>query len=188
VSTLVDKLFAVHDSLTDAGLAHAFGGAIALAFCTKEPRGTRDLDVNIFAAQTEAESALEALPDQVRVTPEDVRATLRDGQRRLWWGETPVDVFLNTHAVHEKVERGVVWVPLSGRQVPIVDCASLAVFKALLGRTKDWADLEGVAEAAPRDIEAAATTTAELVGADDPAVGRLESLLRPEAAGDDLSA
>lgn len=178
MSTLVEKLFAVHDSLTEAGLAHAFGGAIALAYCTAEPRGTRDLDVNIFAEQSRAESALAALPDQIAVAREDVEATVRDGQRRLWWEDTPVDVFLNTHAVHERVAAGVVWVPLSGREVPVVDCASLAVFKALLGRTKDWADLEGIAEAAPGAIEAAGETVTELVGPDDPAGARLKSLVR----------
>lgn len=176
MSSLVEKLFAVHESLAEAGLAHAFGGAIALAYCTREPRGTRDLDVNIFTPQDCAEAALDALPDQVVVSAEDVAATLRDGQRRLWWQETPIDVFLNTHAVHEGVARGVVWVPLAGREVPIVDCASLAVFKALLGRTKDWADLEGIAETTPRDIDAAAATVAGLLGSDDPAVRRLESL------------
>jgi hypothetical protein len=177
MSTLVEKLFAIHDALTEAALAHAFGGAIALAYCTKEPRGTRDLDVNIFTEQAQAEDALTALPAEVAVSAEDVEATRREGQRRLWWEDTPVDVFLNSHAVHRQVEGGVVWVPLSGRQVPVVDCASLAVFKSLLGRTKDWADLEAVAEATPADIEAAAAAVADLVGPDDPAVGRLESLL-----------
>src|SRR6476469_3432695 len=99
MSSLVEKLFVIHDALTDAGLAHAFGGAIALAYCTREPRGTRDLDVNIFAEQGEAKDALGALPAQVSVTRADVEATIADGQRRLWWDETPIDVFLNTHDI-----------------------------------------------------------------------------------------
>jgi hypothetical protein len=55
----------------------------------------------------------------------------------------------------------------------------LVIFKAFLDRTKDWADLEAVAQATPEDIEEAAAKIVELVGADDPAVGRLESLARP---------
>jgi hypothetical protein len=70
----------------------------------------------------------------------------------------------------------VVWVPLADRQVPMVDCSSLAVFKALLDRTKDWADMEAIAEASPGDVAAAAETVAALVGPDDPVVRRLESL------------
>ena len=48
MSELVDKLFAIHDSLTEAGFAHAFGGAIASPTASRSRRGTRDLDVNIF--------------------------------------------------------------------------------------------------------------------------------------------
>jgi hypothetical protein len=177
VSSLVEKLFAVHDSLTAAGLSHAFGGAIALAYCTAEPRGTRDLDVNIFADSEQAETALAALPAGVEVSAADVEAALGEGQRRLWWDETPIDVFLDTHEIHKRMAGRVVWVPLAGRQVPMVDCASLAVFKALLDRTKDWADMEAMADAAPAEMRVAAETIAELLGDDAPAVRRLEGLL-----------
>jgi hypothetical protein len=181
VSELVDKLFAVHDALTAGGLAHAFGGAIALAYCTEEPRGTRDLDVNIFNEAGNAEAALAALPGEVAVSPKDVETVARDGQARLWWDDTPIDVFLNNLPLHEAVANGVVWVPLAGRDIPVLDCASLVVFKAFFDRTKDWADIEAVAERSPGDIETAAATLAELVGRDDPAYVRLSSL--PESSG-----
>jgi hypothetical protein len=183
VSELVDKLFAVHDSLAAGGLAHAFGGAIALAYCTEEPRGTRDLDVNIFTKAANAEAALAALPDEVEISPEDIEVVARDGQARLWWDDTPVDVFLNCLPLHDAVANGVVWVPLAGRDIPVLDCASLVVFKAFFDRTKDWADIEAVAERSPGDIEAAASTLAELVGRDDPAYARLSSLPESSAPG-----
>jgi hypothetical protein len=179
VSKLVEKLFAIHDSLTEAGFAHAFGGAIALAYCVEEPRGTRDLDVNIFVDASEAERVLAALPGGVRVRGKDVAQVERDGQARLDWDGTPIDVFLNNVPLHEAVASAIVWVPLEGREAPVLDCASLVIFKAFFDRTKDWADLEAVAQAAPDDIEAAATTISELVGPDDPAVRRLETLLGP---------
>jgi len=179
VSKLVDKLFAIHDSLTEGGFAHAFGGAIALAYCVEEPRGTRDLDVNIFVGASEAQRVLTALPDGIRVRNKDVALVERDGQARLDWDGTPIDVFLNNMPLHEAVASAVVWVPLGGRQAPVLDCASLVIFKAFFDRTRDWADLEAVAEATPGDIEVAAAKIAELVGADDPAIGRLESLSRP---------
>jgi hypothetical protein len=176
MSELVEKLFAVHDSLTAASLSHAFGGAIALAYCVEEPRGTRDLDVNIFTDAANARVALGALPDGVRVAGEDIDAVVRDGQTRLWWDGTPIDVFLDKLPLHEAVAAGIVWVPLAGREVPVLDCASLTVFKALFDRTKDWADLEAIARSTPEHIEKAAATIADLVGHEDPAYLRLKGL------------
>jgi hypothetical protein len=177
MSELVEKLFAIHDSLTEAGVAHAFGGAIALAYCVEEPRGTRDLDVNIFVDASKAEAILASLPKGVRIRKRDIAKVKRDGQARLDWEGTPIDVFLSNVPLHDAVAAAVAWVPLAGRDVPVLDCASLAIFKAFFDRTKDWADLEAIAQATPEDIDAAATTIAELVGPDDPAVGRLESLI-----------
>lgn len=176
MSELVEKLFTIHDSLAEAGLAHAFGGAIALAYCVEEPRGTRDLDVNIFIDASKAESVLASLPRGVRVRKKDVAKVKRDGQARLDWDGTPIDVFLNNIPLHEAVASSVVWVRLEGREVPVLDCASLVIFKAFFDRTKDWADIEAVAIATPEDIEGAATTIADLLGEDDPAVEKLKSL------------
>lgn len=176
MSKLVEKLFAIHDSLKAASLAHAFGGAIALAYCTEEPRGTRDLDVNIFTDSSHAKTALAALPAPVSVTAQDVRTVERDGQTRLWWGDTPVDVFLNNHPLHEAIAAGVTWVPLAGREIPVLDCASLVILKALFNRTKDWADIEAVAQRSPDHVAQAASTIAELLGAEDPTFDRLQSL------------
>ena len=176
MSELVDKLFAIHDALTAASLPHAFGGAIALAYCVEEPRGTRDLDVNVFVDAGDAAKVLAALPDGVRVDEADVAKVERDGQTRLFWEGVPVDVFLNNLPLHAVVGNAVVWVPLTGRQVPMLDCASLVIFKSFFDRTKDWADIEAIAMATPEDIESAATTLAKLAGEDDPAYRRLASL------------
>ncbi|HEX3735198.1 MAG TPA: hypothetical protein VHU86_08585 [Solirubrobacterales bacterium] len=176
MSELVDKLFAIHDALEARSLPHAFGGAIALAYCVEEPRGTRDLDVNIFCDAAAAAKVLDALPEGVRVTAEDVRRVERDGQARLDWDGVPIDVFLNNLPLHEAVSAAVVWVPLEGRKAPVIDCASLVVFKAFFSRTKDWADIEAVALAAPEDIEAAARTLADLVGEEDEGFLRLDSI------------
>lgn len=176
MSELVEKLFTIHDSLAEAGLAHAFGGAIALAYCVEEPRGTRDLDVNIFIDASKAESVLASLPPGVRIRRKDIAKVKRDGQARLDWDGTPIDVFLNNIPLHDAVASSVVWVQLQGREIPVLDCASLVIFKAFFDRTKDWADIEAVAIATPEDIEGAAATIADLVGEDDPAVEKLKSL------------
>jgi hypothetical protein len=183
VSELVDKLFAIHQALESASLPHAFGGAISLAYCVEEPRGTRDLDVNVFCDAADAKRVLGALPDGVRVEAGDVERVERDGQARLYWDGVPVDVFLNNLPLHDDVAGAVVWVFLEGKKVPMLDCASLVLFKAFFNRTKDWADIEAIGLAAPEDIEAAAATIARLVGEDDPpsyASTRSEPGIQPE--------
>jgi len=175
---LVEKLLAIHDALRERSLPHAFGGAIALAYCVEEPRGTRDLDLNVFCDAAEAAKVLAALPDGVRVTDKDVAAVKRDGQARLFWDGVPVDVFLDNIPLHREVAAAIVWVPLADRTIPVLDCASLVVFKSLFDRTKDWADIEAVAVAAPEDVVAAAATIAGLVGTDDPVHERLAAIMR----------
>ena len=151
MSELVEKLFAIHDSLTEASLPHAFGGAIALAYCVEEPRGTRDLDVNIFVDASEAERRSASLPREVRVSKEDIAKVERDGQARLDWDGTPVDVFLNNVPLHEAVSRR----RSSGSHSRAAKCRSStaprwSIFKAFFDRTKDWADMEAIASGDPR--------------------------------------
>lgn len=176
MSELVDKLYAIHDALKAESLPHAFGGAIALAYCVEEPRGTRDLDVNVFCDAADAERVLKALPKGVRVDAGDVRQVQRDGQTRLFWDGVPIGVFLNNLPLHDEVATAVVWVPMEGRQAPVLDCASLVLFKSFFDRTKDWGDIEAVALATPEDVEYAASKLADLVGEDDPAYKRLAAV------------
>lgn len=173
---LVEKLSAIHQALKERSLPHGFGGAIALAYCVEEPRGTRDLDVNIFVDAEDAERVLAVLPEGVRVSEGDIEAVKRNGQTRLFWDGVPVDVFLNNLPLHEEVANGVLWVPLEGEQIPVLDCASLVVFKSFFNRTRDWGDIEEVALAAPEDVRSASEVVADLVGEDDPSYRRLAEI------------
>jgi len=176
MSLLAQRLLDVHDALTRAKLPHAFGGAIALAYCTQEPRGTRDLDVNVFVDPTRASEVLAALPDGVAVTDADIQAATREGQVRVWWEDTPVDLFLNLHRFHDEVAAGARLVPFEDRTIPVLGCTALAVFKALFDRTKDWADIEEMTAAGALDLARAEAWLEQLVGADSPVVRRLASL------------
>lgn len=60
--------------------------------------------------------------------------------------------------------------------VPFLDCSDLAVFKAYFNRTKDWADLEEMAEASTLDLDLVVGTLTRLVGTGDERVARLISL------------
>lgn len=176
MTTLVEKIVAVHRSLDAAGVAHAFGGALALAWCTQRARGTIDIDVNVFLAPGQAAEALAALPQGVQATDADRRLLERDGQARLWWDNTPVDVFLNTTGYHEQVATRCRREWFSGEELPFLACADLAVFKAFFNRSKDWVDLEEMRDAATLDIERVAAVLAEYLGAEDERITRLRGL------------
>jgi hypothetical protein len=176
MSVLASRLLEIHDALSAAGLNHAFGGAIALAYCTEEPRGTRDLDLNVFVAPQLAKDVFAALPDGVSRSEQELARAEADGQIRLWWQDTPIDIFLNVHPFHDEVARGVREVPFSGRLVPVVGCTALAVFKALLSRTKDWADIEEMVAMGELNVADALAWVTQIVGAESPAVTRLTAL------------
>jgi hypothetical protein len=173
---LPEKMLVIHAHLRDAGIDHAFGGALALAWCTQQARGTIDLDVNVFVEPARTDETLAALPDGIVATARDRAQLLRDGQARLWWGATPVDIFLNTTDFHKELAARVRWEPFSGATLPFLGCGDLAVFKAFFNRTRDWADLEAMREAGALDVAAVAGVVSTFVGWDDERVGRLLAL------------
>jgi hypothetical protein len=173
VSVLADRLLAVHDALGAADIPHAFGGAIALAYCTHEPRGTRDLDVNVFVPPDRADDVLDALPDGVTVTRVNRAAARREGQVRVMWRDTPIDLFFDTHDFYAGVARDVADVPFEDRTIPVLGCTSLVVFKAMYGRSRDWADIEEMFEAGAADGQLALETVKRLLGSRDESVKRL---------------
>lgn len=176
MSLLGQRLLAVHDALSRASLPHAFGGAIALAYCTEEPRGTRDLDVNIFVDPGRAREVFAALPDAVSVTDADIATAEEEGQLRLWWKDTPIDIFFDVHRFHAEVAESVRQVVFEGRKIPVLDCTALAVFKALLDRNKDWADIEEMIAADALNVSRAHGWVECLLGPESPVSRRLYSL------------
>jgi hypothetical protein len=178
MSVLAQRLLAVHKGLTRAQLGHAFGGAIALAYCTEEPRGTRDLDVNIFSNPRDAAKVLEGLPDEITIRRGDVETAEREGQVRVWWEDTPIDVFMNVHELHERFAGEIRWVSFEGQTIPVLGCTALILFKALFNRTKDWADIEEMIEAKAGDLSRAIGWLSGLLGPEDQAVKRLQAFVK----------
>jgi Nucleotidyl transferase AbiEii toxin, Type IV TA system len=176
--TLPERLLAIHASLSDAAVEHAFGGAIALAFWTLEPRGTRDIDVNVFTSQDECEQALAALPSGISYEDADVGRIKRDGQARLWWEDTPVDLFFSNLPIHDEAARHRRLVPFEGQMIPVLGPIELGVFKAMSDRTRDWADIEEMLGAGTLDADTLREHLGELAGDDDPRLARLDEALR----------
>lgn len=174
--TLVEKIIALHNALRAADLPHAFGGALALAWCTQAARATIDIDVNLFVDASTAETIFAVLPAGVETPAKALTQLQRDTQVRLWWQHTPVDIFLNSTPFHTDVSQRVRWETLGGSQLPFLCCDDLAVFKAFFNRTKDWADLEEMQAAGTLNVSAVASTIAHYLGADDERVVRLHAI------------
>ena len=170
------KIVAVHRALDAAGFAHAFGGALALAWCTERARGTIDIDVNVFVPADRADAVVAALPRGVTATPEQLAALARDGQVRLFWDTTPVDLFLDTTEFHEQAAARARSEDFGGQQLPFLACSDLAVFKAFFDRTKDWADLEEMAAVGTLDVDRVLGLLVRYLGPDDHRVARLAAL------------
>jgi hypothetical protein len=173
VSELGDQLLAIHDGLEAAGIPHAIGGAIALGYCTLEPRGTRDVDVNAFVGPERAREVFAALPRGVEFSGVNLEHAERNGQARLWWGITPVDLFLSVLPFHDRVEAHIRYVPFESRTIPVLDCTALVVFKAMFDRPRDWVDIEAMVEARAIDLDEAIRWVSEMTGADSPGAAKL---------------
>jgi len=150
--SLPDKIVAVHDAFNGARIAHAFGGALALAYYA-EPRATIDIDINVFVAADEHAAVAEALrPLGVGVDMDPLQLQ-RDGQVRLWWGRTPLDLFFSYDPVHDAMRRASRPVPFGDRTIPVLSPEHLLVCKVVFDRPKDWLDVDQVLTCVP-DLDA----------------------------------
>lgn len=173
--SLVEQVVAVCDALDEGGVPWALGGALALAYATEEPRGTRDIDVNVFVPASSAAEVFGALPAGVRHDAGDLRAVQRDDQVRLFWGDTPVDLFFAAEPFHDEVAERVQSVPFAGRMIRVLCAEDLAVFKAMFDRGKDWVDIATMVESRSLDTDVAADRLHDVLG-DDDRVARLRQL------------
>jgi hypothetical protein len=177
---LDEKVVLVHRALTDAGVGHAFGGALALAYYA-EPRATIDVDINIFAPPRRAGRTLDTLASlgvQVERAAALAQAR-RDGQLPVRWGRTPLDLFFAYDAFHAACADARRFVPFGDARIPILAAEHLIVFKAVFDRRKDWLDIEQMLFITAKNLDVAEVTgwTERIIGVDDRRTRRLGNLL-----------
>lgn len=166
--SLPDQIVAIHEEFAAAKTPHALGGAIALAYYA-EPRATIDIDLNVFLPVERWHEVADALaPLGVKVEDLEPAALERDGQCRLWWGRTAVDLFFSYDEIHEQMRGKARQVPFADTTIPILSPEHLTVCKAMIDRVKDWLDIEQI-----------------LVGADDLDVAEIEGWLERMAGPED---
>lgn len=180
---VVSRALAVYQALKAAGIPCELGGALALAYHVDDPRGTRDIDVNVGVERADAKRVLSTLPADVPWDERSVAAIERDGQVRLRWPVTgaaplPLDLFFAEHELHTRVSQRAVTVPMRDTEVLILSATDLTIFKALFDRPKDWVDIQAMLDAhdSSVDLADAAHWVARIVGERDPRVRRLREL------------
>jgi len=175
---LPDKVVAIDHALDAAGIRHAFGGALALAYYA-EPRATIDIDVNVFVPPAQLDEVADALRLMGVGGDVDQRSVDREGQCRLWWNTTPIDVFFAYNPVHRAMERSARRVPFGDVDIPILSAEHLVVFKTLFARPKDWVDIEQVIITHPAIGRGEILGWVHrLIGPDDDRGRRLEEMMR----------
>ncbi len=173
---LPDKVVALHGSLATAQIPHAMGGALALAYYA-EPRVTIDVDINVFVSTEQwprVRDALSPLGVEVGV---NLDALERDGQVRLWWDRTPVDLFFSYDHFHDEMKGRARRVPFGETTIPILAPEHLAVCKAMFDRPKDWIDIEQILVGTdPLDLPEIEGWLEAMVGEDNPRMARLREI------------
>jgi hypothetical protein len=145
---LAEKVVALERVLTRRRVPHAFGGALAFAYYG-EPRATIDIDLNMFVGVDHYASVMNILESLGVAKAKNPSAIARDGQVRLWWGRTPVDLFFSYDPLHDAMRDAARMVPFAATTIPILAPEHLMVAKVVFNRAKDWIDIEQMLVAVP---------------------------------------
>lgn len=176
--SLPEKVVAIHRRLSQAKVPHAFGGALALAYYA-EPRATIDIDINLFVSASsypDVERELATIGVGDGADPDVVE---RDGQCRLRWADTPVDLFFAYDDLHDAMRRAIRTEPFGESTIPVLAPEHLIVCKAIFNRPKDWLDIEQMLVCVEElDREEVRAWLTRIVGVDDPRSERFERALQ----------
>jgi hypothetical protein len=141
---MATKIVVLHEMLDSIGVRHQFGGAIALAWY-RNPRATPNIDVNLTVPPTAADPVLGAIGGLGVAVSAGQRATIaQDGQARLDWTGTPLDVFFATLDLHREMEARSRLVQFGPATISILAPEHLIACKAIFDRPEDWRDIEEV--------------------------------------------
>lgn len=175
--TLAQRVQAIDAALSE--IPHAFGGALALAYYA-EPRATVDIDLNVFVPPTRFPEVAGPLA-RLGAAADDpsVAAIARsDGQVRIMWDRTPVDLFLSYDPFHEAAAAKRRSVPFAEGSIPVLSAAHLVVCKVVFNRPRDWVDLEAMLTAGTEiDTAEVLRWVGRIAGDDDPRYDRVAALL-----------
>jgi hypothetical protein len=175
--TLPERIVLLDHALE--AVPHAFGGALALAYYA-EPRATIDIDLNLFVGADRYPDVATPLRELgVAATgPHTAALIARDGQGRVMWDNTPVDLFFAYDPFHDAAAASRRTVPFASSVIPILGPEHLVVCKAVYDRPKDWVDIDAML-AADVSLDAAEVLrwVGRITGDDSPRYRRTAAVL-----------
>jgi hypothetical protein len=174
---LAQRVLALERALT--AIPHAFGGAIALAYYA-EPRATIDIDLNLFISADRYAEVAAPLSHLGAAADDPALAELvrRDGQARVMWDTTPIDLFFAYDAFHDAAAGACRTVPFADATIPILAAEHLIVCKAVFSRPKDWVDIDAMLDAdAAIDVAEVLRWVGRIAGDEDPRYERIAAVL-----------
>jgi hypothetical protein len=175
--TLAERIVAIDGALST--IPHAFGGALALAYYA-EPRATIDIDVNVFVPATRFADVAAPLIALGADADDPAVADLvrRDGQARVMWETTPIDLFFAYDAFHDAAAAARRNVPFAQATIPILGPEHLVVCKAVFNRAKDWVDIDAILDDdTVLDAAEVLRWVGRIAGDDDPRYTRIAAVL-----------
>jgi hypothetical protein len=170
----------IADALRAAGYAHAIGGALALGVAGV-PRGTQDVDVNVFvddAALPGVIATLASLGIELR-EQDALRAAEQDGMFVGSWDGMRIDVFVPSIPFSAEAERTRVSIRVGDWEGTFLSAEAIAVFKMLFFRLKDRVDLERLVavRGARLDRDYVRRWVVDMMGEDDERVVAWDALV-----------
>jgi hypothetical protein len=176
----------IADALDAAGLPYAIGGALALAIAGV-PRGTADVDINVFVPETgvaDVVGVLRSLGAEVDETAAAARAKA-DGMFVARWDGMRIDVFFpSIPFAHEAHRTRVRVTDDTGWSGWFLSAEAISVFKLLFFRSRDVADLERLVAVRPElDRSYIRRWIVEMMGEDDPRTRRWDEIVARFASG-----
>lgn len=172
------------DAFEKAQVPFAIGGALAYSEWGV-PRGTKDLDINVFVGEADWARMLVLLRTE-GVTGDDEKA-LRQLRERgvcfLYAGEVRVDVFVPSIPFYDSVKTRLVPRSLMGRPALFLSAEDISVFKMMFFRPRDIPDVQQMLVTQGKALDRAYIRgwLVEMVGEADERVTRWDALCREVA-------
>lgn len=179
-----EKLVAVVCVFEQHEIPYAVGGAISLIYWS-EPRGTVDIDVNVFLRSEDAARVANALAGAgiTSDTERIVQQVTTLAQVRIDYSGTMLDLFFNNLPFHESCAERKVRVPFREIEMNVLSAEDLVICKAMFNRNRDWPDIEQVMYVQGKEFDLAYTLgwLTDMLGDGAEQVKRIETIAREVA-------